>query len=65
MTSPRPSSGETGSHDSPEANPRRETQSRLTRDQALAGQLATTHRRPSSGGIGSHDSPDYNPGWEK
>ncbi|PWZ13900.1 hypothetical protein Zm00014a_031259 [Zea mays] len=63
MTSLRPSSGETGSHGSPEANPQWESQ--ITRDQALAGQLATTHLRPSSGGIGSHDSPEDNPRWEK
>jgi hypothetical protein len=60
----RPFSGETVSHDSPEANPQWETQSRLNRGQALARQSVTTRLRPPSGGTGSHDSPEGNPGRE-
>ena len=61
MTRLWPFSGETDSHDSPEANPQWETQSRLNRGQALAGQSVTTRLRPPSGGIDSHDSPKGNP----
>jgi hypothetical protein len=63
-TCPRPFSGETGSHDSPEANPHREMQSGLNRGQALARQSVMTRLRPPSGGTGSHDSPEGNPGRE-
>jgi hypothetical protein len=51
MTRLRPSSSRTGSHDSPEANLGRETQSRLL--------------RPSPGRRRSHDSPDTIHGWDK
>jgi hypothetical protein len=51
-TSPRPSSGETGSHDSPEANP-------------PTGDTVTTHLRPSPGWTVSHDSPEAILGWDK
>jgi hypothetical protein len=64
MTRLRPFLGETGSHDSPEANPQRETQSRLNRGQALARQSVTTRLRPPSGGTCSHDSPKGNP-WRE
>jgi hypothetical protein len=57
MTRPRPSSGERRSHDSPEANPGRETQSRLARGQPRAGDAVTTRPRPTSGGRRNQDSP--------
>jgi hypothetical protein len=50
MTRPRPTSGRTHSHDLPEANPGRETQSRLVRGQPWMGD--------------SHDSLEDNPEQE-
>jgi hypothetical protein len=51
-----PSSGR-HNHDSSEAKPGRDRQSRLIRGQAWAADAVTTHPRPSSGSRRSHDSP--------
>jgi hypothetical protein len=77
MTRARPTLGERHNHDSPDANPRRETQSRLTRGQPCAGDIVMTRSRPTSVGDtvtarprptsdrrGSHGSPKANPGRE-
>ena len=47
---------------SPEANLRREIQSRVVQGQPRAGDTVTTRPRPNTGERGSHDSPDANPG---
>jgi hypothetical protein len=57
-THPRPSLGGRRSHDSPEANPRWETQSRLTRGQPRVGDAITTSPRPTLDERHSHDSPE-------
>jgi hypothetical protein len=54
----RPPMGGTGSHDSPEGIPRRETYSPLARGHPQVGQEVTTRLRPSAGGTGSNDSPE-------
>jgi hypothetical protein len=54
----RPTTGGRHSHDSPEANPRRERQSQLARGQPRTGDAVTTHPRTTSGGRCSHDSPE-------
>jgi hypothetical protein len=51
-------------HDSPEANTRRETQSRLARGRPWAGDTSTTPPRPTLGGKHSHDSPEADLGHE-
>jgi hypothetical protein len=51
-----PSSGR-HNHDSSEAKPGRDRQSRLIRGQARVADAVTTHPRPSSGSRRSHDSP--------
>jgi hypothetical protein len=63
-TRPRPSPSGKGSHDSPKAIPKRDTQSRLARGQPWAGDAVTTHPRPTSDGRRSHDSPESFPGQE-
>jgi hypothetical protein len=50
------------SHNSSEANPERETQSRLAQDQTRAGDAVAARPRPTPGGRHSHDSPDTNLG---
>jgi hypothetical protein len=64
-TRPRPSPGGRGSHDSPEAIPGRETQSRLARGQPRAGNAVMTRLSPTLGGRRSHDLPEAKPGWER
>jgi hypothetical protein len=46
------------SHDSPEANPGRETQSRLAQDEPRTGDAVTTRSKPTA--RRSHDSPEAN-----
>jgi hypothetical protein len=60
MTRPRPPSSERHNHDSSEAKPGRDRQSRLIRGQARAANAVTTHPRPSSGSRRSHNSPKAN-----
>jgi hypothetical protein len=51
-------------HDSPKANTRWETKSRLARGQSRTGDTVTIHPRPIPGGIRSLDSPKANLWWE-
>jgi hypothetical protein len=62
MTHPRPSPCGRRSHNSSEAIPGWETQSRLAEGQPQARDAVTTHPRPTSGGRHSHDSPEAFPG---
>jgi hypothetical protein len=64
MTRLRPTSGGRCSHDSPEANPGRETQSRLVRGQPRVGEAVMNRSRPTSDGRRIHGSPEANPEWE-
>ena len=59
-TRPRPTLGGRCSHDSPAANPGRETQSRLARGQPWVGDLVTTLSRRIPGRRRSHDSSEGN-----
>jgi hypothetical protein len=58
MTRPRPTLSGRRSHDSSEANPGHETQSRLTRGQPRAGNAFPTRLRPVSGQKRISDSPE-------
>jgi hypothetical protein len=77
-TCPKTLLGRRHRHDSPEAMPRWDKLSRLSRVHPRAGQVDTTHSRTTPGGTrsnnsleatpggkGSNDSPEGNPGWER
>jgi hypothetical protein len=56
MTRPRPTPGRRRSHDSPEANTRRETQSQLSTTYPRAGDAVTARHDSPEGGRRSHVS---------
>jgi hypothetical protein len=62
-TRSRPTLGGRRGHDSPEASPGQEMQSRLARGQLQMGDAVMTRRRPTRAGDG-HDSLKTNPGRE-
>jgi hypothetical protein len=58
---PRQPSGGRGSHDSPEAKPRQDSQPRLAQGHPLARQAITTRQKPTPDRRHNHDSPETKP----